>query len=63
MVSLFHKHLIMIIAVIIGLCIWFVIPILLENKFKKKKNKAALKMLCKIIGLVIVIAALINGLI
>jgi uncharacterized protein YqhQ len=53
----------MILSIIIGLSIWFVIPILLENKFKKKKNKAALKMLCKIIGLVIVIAALINGLI
>lgn len=35
---------------------------LLENNFKKKKNKAALRMVCKIIGLVIVIAALINGL-
>lgn len=53
----------MVLSIIIGLSIWFVIPILLENKLKKKKNKAALKMLCKIIGLVIVIAALINGLI
>ena len=52
----------MIISFIIGLCIWFVIPIILENNFKKKKNKAALRMVCKIIGLVIVIAALINGL-
>jgi hypothetical protein len=53
----------MIISVIIGLCIWFVIPILLENNFKKMKNKAALRMMCKIVGLVIVIAALINGLV
>ena len=30
----------MILSIIIGLSIWFVIPILLENKFKKKKNKA-----------------------
>ena len=29
----------------------------------KKKNKAALRMMCKIVGLVIVIAALINGLV
>jgi uncharacterized protein YqhQ len=63
LVSLFRKHLNMIISVIIGLCIWFVIPILLENNFKKKKNKAALRMMCKIVGLVIVIAALINGLV
>ena len=52
----------MIISVIIGLCICFLITILIENNFKKKKNKAALRMVCKIIGLVIVIAALINGL-
>ena len=62
MVALFGKHRNIMISVIIGLCIWFVIPILLENNFKKKKNKAALRMVCKIIGLVIVIAALINGL-
>ena len=52
----------MILSVIIGLCIWFVTPILVENNFKKKKNNAALRMVCKLIGLVIVIAALINGL-
>lgn len=50
----------MIVSIIIGLSIWFVLPILFEDKLKKKKNKAASKMLCKIIGLSIIIAALIN---
>ena len=50
----------MIITVIIGLCIWFVIPILLEGKIKKKKNKNALKMLCRIVGVVIIIWAFLN---
>jgi len=50
----------MIISIIIGLCIWFVVPILLEGQIKKKKNKKALSMLCRIIGLVIIAYALIH---
>ena len=50
----------MIIAVIIGLCIWLVIPILLEGRFKKKKQKKALRMACMIIGVVIVLWAALN---
>lgn len=50
----------MIISVIIGLSIWLVLPMLLDNKIKKKKNKTAFRMFCKIAGLVIIIAALIN---
>jgi len=50
----------MIISVILGLCIWLVVPILMEDQIKKKKNKKALKMLCRIIGLVIIVCALVN---
>lgn len=43
----------MILSIIIALCIWFVVPILLEGHIKKKNNKKAMKMACKIIGAVI----------
>ncbi len=53
----------MIIALIIGLCIWFVVPILLEGRVKRKNNKKALKMACKIIGAVIICWTIFNHII
>jgi hypothetical protein len=50
----------MIISLIIGLCIWFVVPILLDGHVKGKNNKKAVKMTCKIIGLVIIVWTVIN---
>ena len=53
----------MIISIIIGLSIWFVVPILLESHIKGKNNKKALKMFCTILGVVIIGWAIINYLI
>jgi len=50
----------MILSIIIGLCIWFVVPILLEGQIKRKNNKKALRMFCRIIGAVIIVWAIIN---
>ena len=50
----------MIISIIIGLCIWFVVPILLEGRIKGKNNKKALRMACMIIGAVIICWAIFN---
>ena len=52
----------MIISIIIGLCIWFVVPILLEGHIKKKNNKKAMKMTCKIIGIVVICIGVYYGL-
>lgn len=49
-------------SIIIGLCIWFVVPILLEGHVKGKSNKRAISMLCRIIGVVIIVWALLHGL-
>lgn len=53
----------MIISVILGLCIWLVVPILTENQIKKKNNRKATKMFCRIIGMVIIAWALLNHII
>lgn len=53
----------MIISIIIGLCIWFVVPILLEGHIKGKNNKKALRMVCKIIGVVIICWTIYNHII
>jgi predicted permease len=50
----------MIISVILGLCIWFVIPILFEGQIKKKNNRKALKMFCRILGVVIIAWSVFN---
>lgn len=50
----------MIISIIIGLCIWFVVPLLLEDRVKGKNNKKALRMICKIVGAVIICWAIFN---
>jgi len=53
----------MILSIIIGLCIWFVVPILLEGHIKGKNNKKALRMVCKIIGVVIICWTIYNHII
>ncbi|MCD8297176.1 MAG: hypothetical protein LUC88_06340 [Prevotella sp.] len=50
----------MIVTVIIGLVVWFVVPILTNDALKKKSQKKAAAMLCRIIGMVIIVAALIK---
>ena len=51
----------MVISIIVGLCIWFVVPILFKGNVKKK-NREALNMLCRIIGIVIIAWAILNSL-
>ena len=49
-----------IIAIIIGLVIWFVVPILTNDALKKKAYKKAVAMLCRIIGIAIIAVSVIN---
>lgn len=53
----------MIISVILGLCIWLVVPILLEGRIKGKSNKKAIKMVCMIVGVVIICWTIFNRII
>lgn len=50
----------MIISLILGLCIWLVVPILLDGQIKKKKYKKAIAMVCRIVGIVIIASAVLN---
>lgn len=52
----------MILSIIVGLCIFLVVPLLFKDKFgRKKKNQyKALTMVCKIIGIAIIVVALLN---
>ena len=52
----------MILSIIIGLCIWLVVPILLDSRIKGKNNKKALKMFCTILGVVIIFWTIFNHL-
>lgn len=49
-----------VIPVIIGLIIWFVIPILTNDAVKKKAHKKTIAMLCRIIGIAIIVMCVIN---
>lgn len=53
----------MIISIIIALLVWFVIPILLEDKIKKKNHKKATKATCMILGVVIIVMSIVTKLI
>lgn len=53
----------MILKIVIGLIIWLVIPLFFESKLRRKKGrKKAIAMLCKIIGIAIIIWAVIQQL-
>lgn len=52
----------MIISIIIGLCIWLALPLLFDGKLKKNQRRA-ISMVCKIIGIVIIVLAIIRHLI
>ena len=56
-------HSMNIIAIIIGLVIGFVVPILTNDSFKKKSHKKAVALLCRIIGITIIIISVANYLI
>ncbi len=52
-----------IISIIIGLVIWLVIPILTNDSIKKKSHRNAIAMLCRIVGIAIIIISVANYLI
>lgn len=58
-----NKKIKMVISIIVGLCVWFVLPIMFSSRFRKKKNKKAFAMFCKIVGIVIISFGIINHII
>lgn len=56
-------HRMNIITIIIGLVIWLVVPILTNDSLKKKSHKKAVALLCRIIGITIIIISVVNYLI
>lgn len=53
-------HSMNIITIIIGLVIWLVIPILTNDALKKKAQRKAVAMLCRIVGIAIIIISVVN---
>lgn len=49
-----------VITIIIGLIIWFVVPILANDKVRKKSHKKAIAMLCRIIGIAVIVVSVTN---
>lgn len=49
-----------IVPIIIGLVIWLVVPILTNGAIKKKAQKKAVAMLCRIVGIAIIAVSIIN---
>lgn len=53
----------MIIGIIIGLLIWFVVPMFFtdgKRRKRKKRNQQMIELTCKIIGLVIIVFSLVR---
>ena len=44
----------MVIYIILSLILWFVAPIFLDGRIKKKSDKKALIMLCRILAVVLI---------
>lgn len=49
-----------IVPIIIGLVIWLVVPILTTDVIKKRSQKKAVVMLCRIVGIAIIAVSIIN---
>ncbi len=49
-----------IITIIIGLVVWLVVPILTNDMVKKKSYKKAIALLCRIIGIAIIVVCILN---
>lgn len=46
-----------IITIIVGLGVWFVLPILFNDALRRRSHKKAVAMLCKIVGIVLIVLA------
>lgn len=53
-------HSMNIVTIIIGLITWLIVPILINDSLKKKSHKKAVVMLCRIIGIAIIITSVVN---
>lgn len=49
-------------SIVIGLIVWLVLPLLLENIGKKSNHKKAISLSCKILGIAIIVGAVIGRL-
>lgn len=49
-----------IVSIVIGLVIWLVVPILTNDAIKKKSQKKAVAMLCRIVGIAIIAVSIVN---
>ena len=49
-------------SIVIGLLVWLVLPLLLENIGKKSNHKKAISLSCKILGIAIIAGAVIGRL-
>lgn len=47
----------MIITVIISLILWFVVPLLIDGRVKRKSDRKAYRLLCRIIAIAILVVA------
>lgn len=52
----------MVIYIILSLILWFVTPIFLEGRIKKKSDKKALVMLFRILAVVLIVLAIFRDL-
>lgn len=48
----------MVISIIISLILWFVVPLLIDGRVKRKSDRKAYKILCKIIAVAILAVSL-----
>lgn len=50
----------MIIPILLGLILWFVIPLLIESRVKRKSDRRAYQLLSKIIGAALILFSIYN---
>lgn len=47
----------MIVTIIISLILWFVVPLLIDGRVKRKSDRKAYRILCRIIAVAILVVA------
>ena len=53
-----HIKVKMIVTIIIGLILWFVVPLLIDGRVKRKSDSKAYKILCRIVAAALIIGAI-----
>lgn len=49
-----------VIAIVIGFVVWLVVPLLINDHVKRKAQKKAVSMLCRIVGIAIISVAVLK---